>query len=196
MNSISNKLLCVASIVFSQCAFAQVIEKVNKDYLETTALPIKPPPRTQTAALPDYKNEKVISESKGEEKPNLRVANVLVTPLPETVATVPMAVELPVSKSEPQIDRLSIQAGQRLSLALGNWLKSQNITLSWEPAGTFPGRVRDVVIESTWLATQTSLEPSLTEVLAPFGLTAHVLRQGKSEEPTSIVVRNASNARP
>ncbi len=96
----------------------------------------------------------------------------------------------------PAIERLSIQAGQRLSVALSNWLKPQNITLSWEPAGTLPGRVRDVVIESTWSATQTSLEPSLAEVLAPFGLTAHVLRQGASEEATSIVVRNASNSRP
>lgn len=103
------------------------------------------------------------------------------------------------------IDRLSIQAGQRLSVVLGTWLKSQNIDLSWEPAGTLPGRVRDVIIESSWLASQTALEPTLTEVLAPFGLTAHVLRQGSSSSssstnaaginPTSVVVRNASNAR-
>lgn len=116
----------------------------------------------------------------------------------------------PVSASSiptpPAIERLAIQAGQRLSLALGAWLKSQNIELSWEPAGTLPGRVRDVVIDSAWLASQTSLEPTLTEVLAPFGLTAHVLRQRQTTDashvthldasPTSVVVRNASNARP
>ena len=96
----------------------------------------------------------------------------------------------------PVVERLSIQAGQRLSVALSNWLNSQNISLSWEPAGTLPGRVRDVVIESTWSAKQVSLEQSLAEVLAPFGLTAHVLRQGASEEATSIVVRNTSNSRP
>lgn len=106
----------------------------------------------------------------------------------------------------PAIERLTIQAGQRLSLALGAWLKSQSIELSWEPAGTLPGRVRDVVIDSAWLASQTSLEPTLTEVLAPFGLTAHVLRQRQTTDasnavvldatPTSVVVRNASNARP
>lgn len=106
----------------------------------------------------------------------------------------------------PAIERLTIQAGQRLSVALGAWLKSQSIDLSWEPAGTLPGRVRDVVIDSTWLASQTTLEPTLTEVLAPFGLTAHVLRQRQTTDasnavvldatPTSVVVRNASNARP
>lgn len=106
----------------------------------------------------------------------------------------------------PAIERLTIQAGQRLSVALGSWLKSQSIELSWEPAGTLPGRVRDVVIDSTWLASQTALEPTLTEVLAPFGLTAHVLRQRQTTDasnvtildtsPTSVVVRNASNARP
>jgi hypothetical protein len=106
----------------------------------------------------------------------------------------------------PAIERLTIQAGQRLSLALGAWLKSQSIDLSWEPAGTLPGRVRDVVIDSAWLASQTALEPTLTEVLAPFGLTAHVLRQRQTTDasnavvldatPTSVVVRNASNARP
>ena len=104
------------------------------------------------------------------------------------------------------IDRLTIQAGQRLSVALGAWLKSQSIELSWEPAGTLPGRVRDIVIDSTWLASQTALEPTLSEVLAPFGLTAHVLRQRQTTDasnvtildtsPTSVVVRNASNARP
>lgn len=106
----------------------------------------------------------------------------------------------------PAIERLTIQAGQRLSVALGAWLKSQSIELSWEPAGTLPGRVRDVVIDSAWLASQISLEPTLTEVLAPFGLTAHVLRQRQTTDasnavvldatPTSVVVRNASNARP
>ena len=106
----------------------------------------------------------------------------------------------------PAIERLTIQAGQRLSLALGAWLKSQSIELSWEPAGTLPGRVRDIVIDSNWLASQSSLEPTLTEVLAPFGLTAHVLRQRQTTDasnvtildtsPTSVVVRNASNARP
>lgn len=106
----------------------------------------------------------------------------------------------------PAIERLTIQAGQRLSAALGSWLKSQSIELSWEPAGTLPGRVREVVIDSTWLASQTALEPTLTEVLAPFGLTAHVLRQRQTTDasnvtildtsPTSVVVRNASNARP
>jgi len=106
----------------------------------------------------------------------------------------------------PAIERLTIQAGQRLRVALGAWLKSQSIELSWEPAGTLPGRVRDIVIDSNWLASQTSLEPTLTEVLAPFGLTAHVLRQRQTTDasnavvldatPTSVVVRNASNARP
>ncbi|MDI9235184.1 hypothetical protein [Limnohabitans lacus] len=105
-----------------------------------------------------------------------------------------------------QIERLSIQAGQRLSVALGAWLKSQSVELSWEPAGTLLGRVRDVVIDSAWLASQTALEPTLSEVLAPFGLTAHILRQRQSTDasnvtildasPTSVVVRNASNARP
>ncbi len=106
----------------------------------------------------------------------------------------------------PVIERLTIQAGQRLSVALGTWLKSQSVELSWEPSGTLPGRVRDVVIDSAWLASQTALEPTLSEVLAPFGLTAHVLRQRQNTDasnvtildtsPTSVVVRNASNARP
>jgi hypothetical protein len=114
----------------------------------------------------------------------------------------PHAVQAPT----PVIERLSIQAGQRLSVALGTWLKSQSVELSWEPSGTLPGRVRDVVIDSAWLASQTALEPTLSEVLAPFGLTAHVLRQRQNTDssnvtildtsPTSVVVRNASNARP
>lgn len=106
----------------------------------------------------------------------------------------------------PAIERLTIQAGQRLSVALAAWLKTQDIALSWEPAGTLPGRVRDVVIDSAWLASQASLEPTLSEVLAPFGLTAHILRQRQTTDasnvtildasPTSVVVRNASNVRP
>ena len=101
---------------------------------------------------------------------------------------------------------LAIQPGQRLSQALALWLKTQDINLSWEPAGSLPGRVRDVVIESAWLASQAALEPTLSEVLAPFGLSAHVLRQDTAPTlgssgtpglpPTSVVVRNASNSRP
>lgn len=120
----------------------------------------------------------------------------------------PTATPEPASATTPvpAIERLTIQAGQRLSVALGAWLKSQSIELSWEPAGTLPGRVRDIVIDSTWLASQTALEPTLSEVLAPFGLTAHVLRQRQTTDasnvtildtsPTSVVVRNVSNARP
>ena len=110
------------------------------------------------------------------------------------------------STTSPSVARLNIQAGQRLSVALSSWLRSQGIDLSWEPAGTLPGRIRDVVIDSAWLASQSALEPTLTEVLAPFGLTAHVLRQRQANDasspevlntsPSSVVVRNASNARP
>ena len=112
----------------------------------------------------------------------------------------------PAQAPNASIERLSIQAGQRLSAALAAWLKSQDITLSWEPAGSLPGRVRDVVIDSAWLSSQASLEPTLSEVLAPFGFTAHILRQRQTTDssnaiildasPTSVVVRNASNARP
>ena len=116
--------------------------------------------------------------------------------------TAPVPVLTPVQAPTLPDERLTIQAGQRLSFAVGAWLKSQNIELSWEPAGTLPGRVRDVVIDSAWRASQPALEPTLSEVLAPFGLTAHVLRQGittgstSSTGSTSIVVRNTSNSQP
>ena len=117
-------------------------------------------------------------------------------------ATAPVSVLTPVQVATLPDERLTIQAGQRLSFAVGAWLKSQNIELSWEPAGTLPGRIRDVVIDSAWKASQPALEPTLSEVLAPFGLTAHILRQGittvstSSTGPTSIVVRNTSNSQP
>jgi len=100
--------------------------------------------------------------------------------------------------SNPVIERLTVQAGQRLSVALGTWLKPQKIELSWEAPGSLPGRMRDVVLDSTWTATQTSLIPTLREVLAPFGLEAHVLAQDTTpgSQPRAVVVRNASGARP
>jgi len=104
--------------------------------------------------------------------------------------------QVPTPTGKPE--RLLVMAGQRLSVALSVWLKSQNIDLSWEAPGSLPGRMREVVLESTWTAAQTSLVPTLREVLAPFGLEAHVLVQDTppGSQPRAVVVRNASGARP
>lgn len=91
-----------------------------------------------------------------------------------------------------ELQALRLLPGQRLSAALGLWLKDRGIELSWEAAGSLPGRVRDVLIESSWLASQRELEPTLAEVLAPFGLVAHLLRLNRSstEPVNTVVVRN------
>lgn len=151
------------------------------------------------------------NESASSVVPVVIKAGAISTPAPVTPTSSGSGhISIPESSSAAAqtqpIERLSIQAGQRLSVALSAWLKTQKIDLSWEPAGTLPGRMRDVVIESAWLASQAALEPTLSEVLAPFGLSAHVLRQdtnpapGSSNTPglppTSVVVRNASNSRP
>lgn len=113
----------------------------------------------------------------------------------EPVSVVPTLVVIQQSIQAPP--RLIIQPGQHLSIALATWLKSQEITLSWEPTGTLPGRARDIVIESTWQASDPDLEKTLTEVLQPFGLEAHILKSNaESSHPTSVVVRNATSIHP
>ena len=90
-----------------------------------------------------------------------------------------------------------VQPGQRLSIALGSWLKNQGITLSWEPAGSLPGRMRDIVFDSAWQASDTSLEKTLSDSLQPFGLAALILKPSDaSSAPHTVVVRNSAPTRP
>jgi len=127
-----------------------------------------------------------------------RLPAASVAPLPtQTVMASPSLAQADPQSTAPTVERLSIQPGQRLSEALGSWLKSQGIELSWEPSGSLPGRARDVVIESAWQASQIDVPATLTEVLSVFGLQAHLVRSGKdsAQAITSVVVRNATTPR-
>jgi len=193
----------VAPVALHGAIAKPVLSDVKKQAVKETELPKS---ETPIAVQPVDR-----AEARPSSMPTSPVATVLVGA--DTAAAAPASdfptsptATTPAQAPNAPTERLSIQAGQRLSAALAAWLKSQDITLSWEPAGSLPGRVRDVVIDSAWLSSQASLEPTLSEVLAPFGLTAHILRQRQTTDssnavildasPTSVVVRNASNARP
>jgi hypothetical protein len=159
-------------------AHAQSIQRVTEEYRDPEQIKLAAPSDTRGKAeqgtIPRVQ-DRMVPAPRGE--PEVQVA-----PTP-----------LAVSSVEP----FAIQPGQRLSQALAMWLKTQEINLSWEAAGSLPGRIRDIVVDSAWQASDTNLEKTLTDVLLPFGLEAHVLKTNqKTVGPTAVVVRNLSNTRP
>lgn len=86
---------------------------------------------------------------------------------------------------------LHISAGERLSVALAQWLQTRDMTMSWEATGSLPGRMRDVVLERDWAATDTDVVQTLTQVLEPFALNAQIVQQPSQ---TTVVIRNQSPA--
>jgi hypothetical protein len=91
----------------------------------------------------------------------------------------------------PAPTTLHISAGERLSVALTRWLQTRDMTMSWEATGSLPGRMRDVVLERDWAATDTDVVQTLTQVLEPFALNAQIVQQPSQ---TTVVIRNQSPA--
>lgn len=91
----------------------------------------------------------------------------------------------------PALAPLHISAGERLSVALARWLQTRDMTMSWEATGSLPGRMRDVVLERDWAATDTDVVQTLTQALEPFALNAQIVQQPSQ---TTVVIRNQSPA--
>ncbi len=114
----------------------------------------------------------------------------------QSMAAAAKLADLPSESTAAQSSLLSIAAGQRLSVALGAWLKAQAIEMSWEAQGSLPARMRDVQMDSPWQASQADVKATLEEILPPFGLMAQIQQLGSSERIATVVVRNQISARP
>lgn len=91
----------------------------------------------------------------------------------------------------------SVKPGQRLSKVLSEWLKKQDVNISWEAQGTLPGRIRDVEIESTWVSQSKKIDETLEQILKPFGFVAEIVQPSEGmQQTTLVVVRNATGNRP
>lgn len=84
--------------------------------------------------------------------------------------------------------KLSISSGQRLSVALRDWLKSQQFELVWDV--TAPGdRIRDIEMISPWSSPTDDLDKTLSLLLPNFGLRAIV-----QTDPHTVIVRVATGS--
>lgn len=140
---------------------------------------------TKHQVVPDAGEEQVLSQTES-------VPLNLEATLSEQDAT---QADLPISTEHlaklPSLPILHISAGERLSVALAKWLQTRDMTMSWEATGSLPGRMRDVVLERDWAATDTDVVQTLTQVLEPFALNAQIVQQPSQ---TTVVIRNQSPA--
>ncbi len=100
----------------------------------------------------------------------------------QPVAAIPVA---------PVIPPLVIRQGDRLMPTLKTWLASQSIDLVWAASATTSGRVRDVVLEDDFQASQSDVQTALNEVLEPFGFEAEIAKNSGAVK--RVTVRNSRN---
>lgn len=83
---------------------------------------------------------------------------------------------------------LTIESGQRMSIALQAWLAAQGVSLVWDVSAGGE-RLRDVEMISAWHAPSPDIEKTLAQLLHPFGLRAIV-----QDNPRAVIVRSASGS--
>ncbi|MBD8051075.1 hypothetical protein [Limnohabitans radicicola] len=94
---------------------------------------------------------------------------------------------VPAGPASPH-QRLAIESGQRLSVALGAWLSGQGIELVWDVSASGE-RIRDIEMISAWASPSPDVEQTLAHLLPPFGLRALV-----QASPRTVIVRAATGS--
>jgi hypothetical protein len=115
-------------------------------------------------------------------------ASARATEFPAPTKSPPQIATSAPQATEPVVERLSIQAGQRLSVALSNWLASQKIDLIWDVTAT-GDRIRDIEMIAAWRAPTDDVELTLAQLLPSFGLRAIV-----QSDPQTVIVRSTTGS--
>jgi hypothetical protein len=92
----------------------------------------------------------------------------------------------PAKPTPSAVPALSIEVGQRLSIALQSWLASQGVTLIWDVSAGAE-RQRDIEFISAWQSPSVDIEQTLHQLLPAFGLRAIV-----QDAPRTVIIRAAS----
>jgi hypothetical protein len=139
-------------------------------------------PAAQTIPSPERQATANPSQGAASAAPPSEPAVGQKTPTPQTGAS-PTA---PAKTAPIAVSTLSIEAGQRLSVALQGWLAKQGVSLIWDVSASGE-RQRDIEFISAWQSPSVDIEQTLQQLLPAFGLRAIV-----QDAPRTVIIRAAS----